>query len=315
MRVASPRVAFTWTISLCCLGCACVTSKMPDSAQVSAAMADRFESVFFANADFVAGRGGYGALSEQDASALRIPFADLLHALESLRVGTSTELMSGARAVWVGGGTFSPPRGPPPRLGGARSRYCYVVALGARGDGHLGKYAIDPPAGEMAGRDIWQWTAAIQEGEEHPTRIYAVLLAPGYLLVGNSLPDVRAVGEALLSRGGARFDSLPQALVTNRGEVVGLRRPRRASGSAREPALPAETTSLMFIVTPKTGTGVLRVESEEAGRGTPEMGAHVPALKKTGPKTWETTLSFKGDEATLEATLSVLGHLGFGIYL
>lgn len=315
MRVASSLLVCVWSFSLCCLGCACMKPKMPDPAHVAAVLADEYESVFFAEAEHVGGRGAYRALSEQDASVLRIPFADLLHALESLRAGTSVALMRGAKAVLVGAGDFAPPGGPPPRLGGTRSRYCYVVVLGAKSDVQLARLVTGPSAGEVAGQPVWQWYAAIQEGEAQPSRIYAVHLASQYLLVGNSLPDLGSVGERLLARDAARMDPLPTGVVLDPRAIWGFRvSPRNATG-ARGSELPVGTAALLLVVTPANGSGVLRAEARDDGTVPPPMSAHVPALRKVGPKTWETTLSFKGDESTLEATLSALGYLGFGVYL
>jgi hypothetical protein len=104
--------------------------------QAASALFSEFETVFYAKADLLSSSGGYKGLSEQSANSLRVPFADLLGALDSLGKPISDEMLHDADAVLVGAKDFRPPAG----LGAVRSQLCYVLVLRS-GNFDLGKVA------------------------------------------------------------------------------------------------------------------------------------------------------------------------------
>src|ERR1700686_1323982 len=75
----------------------------------AALVEERFETVFYANADLLLSTGPYKQLSEQSANTLRLPFADLFGGLESLGAHASADLLSKADAVLIGARDFRPP--------------------------------------------------------------------------------------------------------------------------------------------------------------------------------------------------------------
>src|SRR5215469_12227063 len=86
--------------------------KQKDSDRASAALFGHFETVFSAKADLLLSRtDSYDGLSQQDANSLRVPFAYLLAALNSLGENTSSEILEHASRVMVGVKDFKAPKG------------------------------------------------------------------------------------------------------------------------------------------------------------------------------------------------------------
>jgi hypothetical protein len=186
------RIALLFVVLLSACTWAVASFNQP---QAASALFSEFESVFYAKADLVRGSVGYEGLSEQSANGLRVPFADLLGALDSLGKPVSDELLGAADAVLVGAKDFRPPAG----LGDVHSRLCYVILLRAGSRFDFAKAASKNHVISSAGNSTWKWTVKPTEGLREGQTFYATQAGHSYLLISNDAGDLTATALKLPS--------------------------------------------------------------------------------------------------------------------
>jgi hypothetical protein len=300
------------------------TESMADSKQPQVALAlfEQFETVFSAKTDLFSGSKGYRNLSQQDANTLRVPFANLIGALDSLPDHASVGLFASADAVLVGARDFHPPAG----LGGVRSRFCYIVVL-ENSTFELRKYFSQPPIASARGMTIWNWQVKLGEFGENdprPSSLYATQVEQSYVLVSNDLEELQTIAKRLASPGRDSPDlsGIREWASVSPNDIWGYRRYRHTGIADRIAAGMRGVTpgaeALIFFPDFERNAGVLRLLNSPADERTAanlNATAKLPPFRSTGAGAWETLIPFSSGEKTLEWMIGAMGLFGFGLYL
>ena len=291
-----------------------------NQSQAAPILTDQFETVFYAKVDLLSGYGGYKRLSPRDANALRAPFAGLLYALEPLGKQVSTEVLRNSDAALVGAKDFRAPGGPPPNLGAVQSSFCYILVLGNRSTFDISKVASKSGVMSSAENAVWKWSAPPTEGHSQPYTFYATQVAHSYLLISNSLDDVRAISPKLGSNTAPNLSGFRDWESISQHDLWGYRRYRHNEVHDKEAAgttfVTSTATALSFFADADKKTVVLRLFASD-GSTAEKINARkeLPLLKSVGEGSWEATIPLSGDEASVERVLIAMWLFGFGIYL
>jgi hypothetical protein len=300
-------------------GCAKSAADSTEQQRAASTLFDKFETVFYAKADLLSSSGGYKRLSQQDANALRVPFANLLQALDPLGKHASAEILGKTDAALVGAKDFRAPGGPPPNLGGVQSRFCYVLVLGGRSAFEISNVASKSSVMSSAENAVWKWSAPPTEGHAQPYTFYATQVAHSYLLISNSLDDVHAISAKLGSDTAPSLSGFRDWETISQHEVWGYRRYRHdeqnktAAGTSE---VTPDAEALAFYADPKQKTGILRLFSRTAGTADKMNGTRmISPFKSAGNGVWETTIPLTGDQKTSEQMFAAMSWFGFGVYV
>lgn len=291
----------------------------PNQSQAVSILAEQFETVFYAKAGLLKGFAGYNELSAKNANSLRIPFSDLIGALQSLGDQVPVEVFDAADAVFVGAKNFQSPNG----LGGVRSQFCFIVAFrdGSRFD--ISKVAKNSSLITSVAGGIWTWETKPTEGQPGPQKFFAIQSSSAYLLVSNDLATLRVIAGGLASSD-RTVHQVPSGLSDwqslSQHDLWGYRRyphdeahDKNAAGTTD---VTSTATSLLFFVDAGKKAAVLRLFASD-GTTAVKMNAagKLPLLKPVGSNSWETNISLSGDEASVERVLVAMWLFGFGIYM
>jgi hypothetical protein len=285
----------------------------------AALVEERFETVFYANADLLLSTGRYKQLSEQSANTLRLPFADLIGGLESLGPHASADLLSKADAVLIGARDFRPPA----TLGDVQSQFCYVVVLAGDNTSILARTTKLPGVSEEEG-SVWKWAAKPTEGSRSPAQYYATQVGGSYLVITSNLDGLRLMAQKLASSKGGTSPPLAPSIrdweAISQHEVWGYRNyyhneaenNKEAAGTSE---IMSDAQALAFFVDLKQQVGVLRLYSSAADTPHKINAKHMlPSLDEVNTGLWEAKVSLSGDQ-TLQPMVNVMGLFGFAIYL
>lgn len=276
---------------------------------------DRFETVFYAKADLLI-TSKPSSLSQRDRAALSAPFANLLAGLQELGDNAEADLMNASEAVLVGAREFSPPQG----LGSVQSKFCYILVLGPQNTIDAQHYFKSSPS-----EGAWKWTIKPSAGHPQPSSLYLVQVGKSFVLVTNLLPETRVVADPLTSSRENRTKSPDvrewrdlslHPLWAWRKYRPDIPNSNRAAAGLTDIAPPAR--ALTFAVQPEKSVAWLRLDTSPAdGQTVSNLGAKTSLgpWVSLGGGLWETKISLRGDEATVERLLSVMGLFGFGLYL
>jgi hypothetical protein len=300
-------------------GCMKSAADNTEQQRATSTLFDQFETVFYAKADLLSNSGGYKRLSQQDANALRVPFANLLQALDPLGKQVSAEVLSNSDAALVGAKDFRAPGGPPPNLGGVQSRFCYILVLGNRSTFDISKVASKSGVMSSAENAMWKWSAPPTEGHSQPYTFYATQVAHSYLLISNGLDDVHAISTKLASGTAPNLSGFRDWESISQHEVWGYRHYRHteenkeATGTSQ---VTPDTQALAFFADPKQKTGVLRLFSPTAATADKMNGMGIVSpFKAVGSGVWETKIPLTGDQKTSEQMFAAMNWFGFGVYV
>lgn len=315
------RTKWTFKIALMLIafllsGCTKSAADSTEQQRAVSTLFDQFETVFYTKADLLSSSVGYKRLSQQDANALRVPFANLLQALDPLGKQASSEILGKTNAALVGAKDFRAPGGPPPNLGGVQSRFCYVLVLGIRSTFEINKVA---KSGVMSSAEgvVWKWSARPTEGHAQPYTFYATQVGRSYLLVSNNLDDMRAISTALSNDTTPSLSALRDWESISQHEVWGYRRYRHTEenkAAAGTSEVTPDTQALAFFADAKQKTGVLRLFSPTAGTADKMNGTGIVSpFKAAGNGVWETKIPLTGDQKTSEQMFAAMSWFGFGV--
>ena len=292
---------------------------------VASTLVQQFETVFYSKADLLSGSGSYLNLSKTDANALRVPFAYLLGALDSLENGASADVLANTEAVLVGAKDFRPPAG----LGGVHSQSCYVLVLRGSSALDFHKYFHQSASVSAAGKPVWNWSAKLGEfGEKdpRPSSLYATQVTQLYALVCNDAAELHALAERLSSPDRDSQDPSASGMRDwpsfSQHDVWGYRRYRHTGIANRDAAGMTNVTpgaeALIFFLVPAKKAGVLQLlNSPTDQRTASNMNAagRLPPLRSVSSGVWETTIQLSGDQGTSERMVALMWLFGFGLYL
>lgn len=287
--------------------------------RASAALFDHFETVFSANADLLSGTASYGGLTRQDANSLRVPFAYLIGALNSLGTKAPSDILGNAARVMVGVRNFKAPKG----LGSVRSEFCYIIVLRDPSRTDLKRYFGSPPAPAQGGGSVWTWSANLGEyGEDdrRPSSLNAAQLAE-YVLIANNGAGLDAVAQSIARTQRApdhRSHTHQQDLIGEK-EFWGYRQYEHGHVSNKVAAgleeIAPTTQALLLYVDFPAQAAVLRFYSSSVDDPTPRrFDALLPPFKFLGDKAWETTITLNGGQPAYDQMFTVMGLFGFAIY-
>lgn len=288
--------------------------------RAASALFHQFETVFYANGGLLSGSGAYKGLSQQDANAFRAPFAYLLQGIDALGRPASSEILISIDAALVGAKDFRPPNGPT-GLGDVQSRFCYVIVLGMKSKLDLDEVANKSDAVSLAESSIWKWSTKGTEGHPEPHVFFARQLAHSYVLVSNSLEDLRAIGAELSTRSAmpTLTGIIDWASFSKHG-AWGYRTYRHNKGAHQDAAGTAnvapDAKALSLYLDLKQQTGVLRLYSPtdttaEKLNATRSLAPFKPA----GSGTWEAIIPLSGNQKSSTLMFVAMSLFGFGVYV
>jgi hypothetical protein len=305
-------------------GCSRRMGVTSNGARAASVLFAEFETVFYSKADLVDGSGAYRQLSKQDADTLRVPFADFVGGLDSLRNSAPSDILSNGEAVLVGAKDFRPPAG----LGSVQSNFCYVVVLRGQGGPDLHKYFSGSPAGSASGNPIWQWSAPPQEGHPAPYTFYIAQASSSYIIMSNDLRDVQDTASQLISseKSTPTLAGIRDWVLLRSHNYWGYRHYRHTEDASEAVASGASDVTpsaqdLIFFADPKQRTGTLRLLAADAtaaqklNESMAKARAALPPLKPSGIGAWEAAISFTADQQTTDRMFDVMGLFGFAVYL
>ncbi len=285
--------------------------------QATSALLSEFETVFYARADLVTGSNGYKGLLQRGANGvLRLPFADLLGALDSLGKPAVHEIFHDADAVAMGAKGFRAPSA----LGEVLSQRCYVVVLRSGSGFDLGRVISRSHVVSPAGRSTWKWLSKPTESRPHGETYYATQVAHSYLLISNDASDLRAIATRLPSRDSRAAHDVPEWESSGRRALWGYRRYRQDESEDTDSVGLTDVTpgarALSFYLDSEGVAGVLRLLAADGGTAE-RMNANgrLPGLKRVSSDAWQTRISLSGAGASPEQMLFVMWLFGFGISL
>jgi hypothetical protein len=273
--------------------------------------------VFYSKGGLLVTTGRYKALPGQDANFLRAPFADLEGAINSLDPHAFSEMLGPADSVLVGAKDFRAPEG----LGDVQSHFCYIVVLAPSNPSILSQYMEKFGNKAVANGPLWKWSVEPAEGRPAPMQLYATQVTDHYLLVSNSVDDLRVMTQKLraTSSGLVTPSGVREWETISQHDVWGYRRYRLGAtedkGAAGVEDVMPGTDALAFFVNPWLRTSVLWLFSSTAG--TPEKinADHtLPPFHRIRGDLWQARIYLAGDKCPGQM-FSVMGLFGFGIYL
>ncbi len=278
--------------------------------EVAGILETQFTTVVVAGADLLGGKGPYRNLSASVSNALRLPFAELLAALDSMPGGGRNEVVKDAVAVVVGAREFRPPSG----LGSDQSLNCYVLALNPHARVDLRRMLVGVAQAPTDGGFAWTWTAHPTEGHPAPHEFFAIQLAPSYILVTNNVRDAGAVARALAPHPGssARSADGPWRGRSAR-DIVGVRRRGSGDGGAV-----SGVDALQLFVDTRHHEGVLRLVGKGLDARSAEALSLPVGIRPFGPGkggALETTFELGTGEEGVERLVGVWALFGFGLSL
>jgi hypothetical protein len=305
-----------WLLVALFMGCNLSTAEVGPELRAASVLFGQFETVFYAKGDVVSSSGVYSHVAENDADMIRLPFFQLREALNALGGDTSKEILNGSEDVLVGAKNFRSPSG----LGPVRSKRCYIVILKA-GEFDLHKHFRQSPAASVAGAPVWKWSAKLGEyGEEdpRPSLFYAAHIGVSYLLVSNSLEDLRDIATRISSK--MTVPGIPDWEIICQHREWGYRRYRHSGVADRTAAGMSSVTpsaeALMFFVDFDKEVSLMRLLSiDEATAAKINAKAKLPPLKSQGKGVWETKIPFAGNEESFGRLAGVMWLFGFGAYV
>jgi hypothetical protein len=281
----------------------------------------RFETVFNSRADLLSDSRASKNLSKQDANTLRIPFAYLIGALDSLGNGAAAEVLANSEAVLVGAKDFRPPAG----LGGVRSRSCYVVVFRSGSTFDFRKYFHQSPVASAGEIPAWNWSAKLGEFGERdprPSSLYATQVAQAYALVSNDLEELQIVAKRLTSAGtdSQNLSEIREWASVSQHDVWGYRRYHQTGISHLTAAGTTDVTptaeALIFFFDLGKKAGVLRLlASDDSTAKKINAEAKLSSLRPISSGVWEASIPLSGDATTSERMGATMWLFGFGLYL
>ena len=308
------------------LGCDRSVAQTVQESRAASALFGDFETVFYSKSHLLSSPHAYKQLSKLEARNLRFPFAYVQGALDSLESPASDAVLASSDSILLGAKDFLPPAG----LGPVRSQRCYVVVLKNRSAFDLSKYFHTTSVVSAAGMPVRTWTAKLGEfgeNDQRPSALYAVQVGQSYVLVANDLKELQFLAKHLASTGldSHTLSEIREWESVSQQEVWGYRRYRHTGIVDTMAAGMADVTpgaeALIFFLNSDKRTAVLRLLASDDST-TEKINAEMakaniawPPLKPSGPGTWETTISFSGDENSADRTFIVVGLFGFPVYL
>lgn len=301
------------------LGCAKSTAKAIEQQRAASILFDQFETVFYAKADLLSSSSGYKQLSQQDANLLRVPFADLLQALQPLGKQVFIELFSNVDFTLVGAKDFHAPEGPPPNLGGVQSHFCYVLVLANKSIFEINKVASKHDVMTSTENGVWKWSAQPTEGHSQPYTFYVTQIDRSYLLISNNLNDIHVVSSRLGSNISPDLSNLRDWQSISQHEAWGYRRYRHSETNktaAGTSQVTPDAQALAFLADFKQKTVTLKLFSPTTGTADKmnETGIAFP-FKASGSGVWEARIPLTGDQKTSEQLFAIMSWFGFGVYV
>ncbi len=283
----------------------------------------RFESVYYAEGDFLSNHSALYGMEEASADSLRNPFDELLAGLNETGVNSSGDILKDSDAVLLGAREFRSPAG----LGPVHSQRCYVVILRGGSKHDLHEYFRRATTESLAGMQVWKWSAKLGEfGEENSQELstfYAVQVADSYLVISNNPGDFRVIVSGLRAPEnlGAILAGIPGWEAVSKHKIWGYRRFIQHGvvdpGAAGLPYVTKYAKAFSFFVDIQKREGVVLVVSSDMSENsalTKKPAAMLPPLKRLGGGIWEARFPFFKNGEGNDRLFLVMYLLGFGAY-
>jgi hypothetical protein len=292
-------------------------------ARPAAALANEFETVFFAKADILIRSGARDHAAMNDADFVDFPFWELLDALKALGENTSQEALGASEAVLVGAKDFRAPAG----LGLVHSQRCYILILRSPTKFNLREHFHRAPSASVSGSSVWEWSAKLGEfGEEDPTRessFFAAQVGDSYLLVSNEFKELQVTAQKLASpKNPTTLAGIRDWKLISQHNLWGYRRYRHGGIVDPEAAgthlVPESASALIFFVDLDKQAGALRLLSSPkdekiVARLSEPM--KLPRFENRGSGVWESRILLGGNEESFYRLGAIMDLFGFGSYV
>ena len=289
----------------------CAQRRGGEADVAAAVLSQQFETVFA-----IRGAALKDAHSKDWARKLRLPFANLEHAMSQLGVTALESLLASSESLLVGASNFRPPE-TQTGFGGVRSTYCYVAPLRQRAMFSLGEAAVGHARSNNQTTPTWSWSGAASAEGGPPEEFHAMQIEGSYVLVCND--PVTAQGIASLLTNGEPLPNPTADWVTFKGsEFWGYRAPdqqSRRSSAGGIADLGAGLTALSVHLDQSQRQLVLRLNDSTrfASAKLDEFG-RLPPFVAVGLGIWETRVALD-QESAWEAFIVIMSLFGFGIYV
>jgi|ERR1700678_3918958 hypothetical protein len=306
--------------------------------RASGVILGQFETVFYSKGSLVARAAidfekrahdrshAYDGLTEDNTFFLVLPFTFLADGLAEIGGQAAVDLLHSSDAVLVGAKDFRAPSS----FGMIQSKFCYVVALDRQNIiesrkifQHLSISSIDHVG------PVWTWTGRLREGQSAPITYYAATVADSYLLVSNTVDEMKDIVHQLGSpaNGELKPSELRRLKQVEQCEYWAYRHSLDSvigEDATQVPYLAGGVTGLSFCVNFRRRTGAFRVFGPTIDSHTvAAMNAYLVKSMRTGSPIFRLT-GAGTCEATVDLTanphpnggismLAIVDLLGFGI--
>jgi hypothetical protein len=251
------------------------------------------------------------------------PFDYLRAGLGALEKKLPAAVLAESETILVGSKDFLPPSG----LGRMESTRCYLIVL-RKGRVHDFSRFFKKASAMAPGPPVWRWSADLGEFGDRDARsssLYATQIVQSYILVSNSLEELKGVSAQLSSSDNdARvIQGIHEWNAFNAREFWGYRQFKHGEPRATDRVffgnsdpIGAEADALILYVDVKKQTGLLRLVSSTSDDTTAKninATRRITPLKRMVPKVWEAVFPLDEVGQFPESASWVLWLFGCGV--
>lgn len=317
MSTETGRYAVTLSLALTFVLPGCHTDASRADEREMSILSESFETVFRADASLFTGSGALRSIPARTVAFLKLPFADLMMALEFYPDSQLANLLTEGRISSVIGGAkqFRSPVG----LGLARATTAYILVFSRFNAIDIRKRVRGSPFTAVASGPVWRWEFPASEAQL-PVTFYMCQVNSKHVIVSSSLEDLRLISERLTAGKWPAVETdsllLPESLRSS--PVWGYRRFRDSErGMWDELAgMPIAAKTLALSVDVRSHSAIFRYLARDPGQDrAAELGHPMGAFHLVHTGVWQMTIPLTGEEPSLEQMFIVMGLFGFGISL
>src|SRR5574340_1612831 len=311
MRISYVLAVFCGLLSLTCRPVA----QMDPNQLALSALFTQFETVCLSDATRLSDLHPERA-SASPLRVLRVPFAELLGELGIMGDNVVSDLIGKADNVIVGARNFQQPA----NLGSVQSDFCYILVYRKGSAPELGSRLHAAAIGSEHGFVILSWLSKPTESRRIPVPLYATQVGPGYILVSNTRSGLQKTSDMLASASNtSSLTSIRDWGFISRHRFWAYRRFQQTVDVDHRMAasdVPLGADALAFVLDKAENDALVRLYA--SGRSIAEAvdaRGSLPSFQLVADGIWQSVISLAPTEKAKDAILTVMGMLGFGVYL
>ncbi len=293
--------------------------------RATSALFKQFETVAYTKSDILTTFEPRGQIDS--ATDLRLPFVELIAALEALGPRVESDIEKRYSAILVGAKDFGGPVGigpGPDGLGMVNSRKCYIAIIEGGAQPNLEADFDKASEESIGGVEVWTWSVPQYEGSKRATEFYAAQVGGSYFVMANSRQEFLDATTTLATPVSSTSSSihLPGWETVSTHDYWIYRIFRRSEVRSAEAAgtrnLAGDVTALTFFANPATREGFVRVLSDDTSTKNAPNLFHKTDLNRfqsIGNGVWQQEMPLTKDEAGVDALFELFYRFGFGVAL